>query len=101
MVYVPAAVPAGTEKTALAEPDETAPEVTAVPIVVAPCVTVNVTVPPFTVPAPLVIVAESATFWAAALKVTEAALAVATVEAVVMVKVCVLSLLASRLVVPL
>ena len=47
MVYVPETTPL-SEKLALAAPAATVPEV-AVPIVVAPCFTVNVTVPSFTV----------------------------------------------------
>jgi hypothetical protein len=40
----------------------TVPEVTGVPTVVPPCDTVNVTVPVFTVPLPLVTVAVNVTF---------------------------------------
>src|SRR5438445_13724160 len=47
MVYVPETTPL-SEKLALAAPAASVPEV-AVPIVVAPCFTVNVTVPSFTV----------------------------------------------------
>jgi hypothetical protein len=47
---------------ALAAPDATVPEVTGVPTVVPPCDTVNVTVPAFTVPLPLVTVADNVTF---------------------------------------
>ena len=56
------AVLAGSTKVALAAPDVTVPDVTGDPTVVPPCDTVNVTVPTFTVPAPLVTVAVSGTF---------------------------------------
>jgi len=62
MVYGPTAVLPGSTNVALAAPAVTVPEVTGEPIVVAPCVTVNVTVPAFTVPAVLVTVADSVTF---------------------------------------
>jgi hypothetical protein len=52
-----------------------------VPIVVPLCDTVNVTVPTFTAPAPLVTVAVNVTFWLLALNVAEAFAAVVVVLA--------------------
>ena len=54
-----------------------------------------------TVPAPLVTLADSVTFCAAVLKVTVAFAAAVVVALAVIVSVCVLSLLASKFVVPL
>jgi hypothetical protein len=62
MVYPPTPVPAGSTKVALALPPVTVPEVTEDPTWVTPCDTAKVTVPAFTVPAPLVTVAVSVTF---------------------------------------
>jgi hypothetical protein len=50
-------------KFALAAPAETVPDVTAEPMVVGPFLTVNVTVPVFTVPGEVVTVALSGTVW--------------------------------------
>ena len=47
-VYAPPAVPPGSAKLAVAAPFVTVPETTGVPMVVAPCVTVKVTVPSLT-----------------------------------------------------
>jgi hypothetical protein len=93
IAYEPAAVLAGNTKVALAVPDVMAPEVTGVPMVVPPCDTENVTVPAFTVPATLVTVAESATFWLLSLKLVVALPAAVVVGAGVTDNVCVLSLL--------
>ena len=60
---------------------------------VPPCETVNVTVPVFTAPDPLVTVADKVTFWLLALKLAEAFTAAVVVAAEVTAKVCVLSLL--------
>ena len=81
MVYEPTGVPAGTEKTALVEPELTIPEVTDVPICVPPFVTVNVTVPELTMPDGLVTVADKVTPCAAVLKTTEALTAAVVVDA--------------------
>ena len=79
----------------------TVPEVTGVPIVVPPCDTVNVTVPAFTVPDPLVTVADSVTFWLLALNVAVALVPAVVVAPAPTVSVCVASLLVARFVVPL
>ena len=94
-------MPPGKTNVALAAPDVTVPEVTGEPIVVPPCETVNVTVPAFTVPEPLVTVAERVTFWLALLNTAEAFAPVVVVAPAPTVKVCVASLLAVRLAVPL
>jgi hypothetical protein len=70
-------------------------------MVVPPCETMKVTVPAFTVPLPLVTVAESETFWLLVLNVAVAFAPVVVVAPVPTVRVCVLSLLVERLVVPL
>jgi hypothetical protein len=57
---------------------------------------VNVTVPTFTAPAPLVTVAASVTFWLLALKLAVAFAATVVVAAVPTLRVCVLSLLAAN-----
>jgi hypothetical protein len=79
----------------------TVPDVTGVPMVVPPCDTVKVTVPTFTVPAPLVTVADNVTFWLLLLKTAEAFAPVVVVEPAPTVSVCVLSVLALRFPVPL
>jgi hypothetical protein len=96
IVYEPTAVFPGSTKVAPALPDVTVPDVTALPTVVPPCDTVNVTVPTFTAPAPLVTVADSDTFWLLALKGAEAFAAAVVVEAGVTDNVCVLSLLVAK-----
>jgi len=96
IVYGPTAVFPGSTNVALAAPLVTVPEVTGEPIVVAPCVTVKVTVPAFTVPCPLVTVAESVTFWLLALKFAVALAAVVVVAAPFTVSVWVLSLLVAK-----
>ena len=58
MEYVVATVPAGSVYVTLAAPLVTVPLVTAVPTCVAPLKTEKVTVPTFTVPDPLVTVAD-------------------------------------------
>jgi hypothetical protein len=70
IVYAPAAVLAGTVNDAPAAPPVTVPDITDVPTCVPPVDTVNVTVPAFTVPAPLVTVALSVTLWLLSLNVT-------------------------------
>jgi hypothetical protein len=96
IVYVPAAVFAGSVYAALAAPFETGP-LAAVPMTVPPCNTVNVTDPAFTVPAVLVTVALSATLCALELKLAEAFAAVVAVAALPTVSVWVVSLLAAKL----
>ena len=86
---------------ALAAPDATVPEVTAVPMVVPPCDTVKVTVPALTVPAPLVTVADKVTFCAAVLNVAVALAPAVVVGDDPIVRVCVASLLVRRFAVPL
>jgi len=86
----------GRLNIALAAPAVTVPEVTGEPIVVAPCVTVNVTVPAFTVPCALVTVADSVTFWLLALKFADAFAAVVVVAAPFTVSVWVLSVLVAK-----
>jgi len=71
----------GSTNVALAAPAATVPDVTALPIGVPPCSTVNVTVPTFTAPAGLVTVALSVTFWLLVLKLAEAFAAVVVVLA--------------------
>ena len=83
-------MPPGSTKVALAAPPATVEEVTGTPMVVPPWLTVNVTVPAFTVPPPLVTVAESATFWLLALNGAEAFAPVVVVADAVTVKVAVL-----------
>jgi len=92
MVYVPTPVPPGSVKLALALPLLTVPDVT------DPTTpdTVNVTVPAFTVPAPLVTVAFSVTFRLFGLNVAVALDAVVVVAAPFTVKLCVLSLLVAK-----
>jgi hypothetical protein len=87
---MPTGVLAGNVKLALAAPAVTAPDVTGLPITVAPCNTVNVTVPEFTVigncvAKPLITVADSVTDWLDALKFTTADPAAVIVEASVTV----------------
>src|SRR5580700_1735031 len=65
-------------------------------MVVAPCLTVNVTVPTFTAPAVLVTVAVSGTLWLLVLKLAEALAAVVVVPATLTVSVCVLSVLVAK-----
>jgi hypothetical protein len=83
----------GNVNDALAAPAVTVPDVTGLPITVAPCFTVNVTVPTFTAPAPLVTVAVNPTLWLLVLKLAVAFAAVVVVPAELIVSVCVLSLL--------
>jgi hypothetical protein len=71
----------GNTNTALAAPLATVPDVTAEPTCVPPCDTVNVTVPTFTAPAPLVTVAASVTFWLLALNLAVAFAATVVVAA--------------------
>ena len=89
-------MPPGNVNEALAAPAATVPDVTALPITVAPCFTVNVTVPTFTAPAPLVTVAANVTLWLLALKLADAFAATVVVPASPIVSVCVLSLLVAK-----
>jgi hypothetical protein len=66
------------------------------PTWVTPWNTLKVTVPAFTVPAKLVNVADSVTFWLLALNVAMALDAVVVVAAPLTVNVCVLSLLVAK-----
>jgi hypothetical protein len=97
IVYAPAAVFAGNTNVALAAPPVTVPDVTGDPTAVPPCDTANVTVPAFTVPAPLVTVAASVTFWLLSLNVAVSFAAVVVVAPVPTLNVCVTSLLVAKL----
>ena len=92
---------AGIVKLALAAPLATVPDVTELPICVAPWNTANVTVPALTVPAPLVTVAFNVTLWLLSLNVAVAFEAVVVVALLPTVSVWVVSVLVSKFDVPL
>ena len=75
--------------------------VTGLPMAVAPCKTVKVSVPRFTVPAGLFTVALSVTVWLPELNPVEALAAAVLLETAPMVRACVLSVAGLKLAVPL